>query len=115
MARPGTTLAAARKFALSLPETTEEPHFESTSFRVRGKIFVTAPPDGLHIHIFVTEEQREQALALHPDCLEKLWWGKSVRGLRMKLQSAPAAVMQQLVRMAWAHKAPKALLARKPA
>jgi predicted DNA-binding protein (MmcQ/YjbR family) len=30
-----------RQFALSLPETTEEPHFEKTSFRVRKKIFVT--------------------------------------------------------------------------
>jgi len=112
MPKPGCTLAAVRKFALSLPEATEQPHFESTSFRVRGKIFVTAPPHGLHIHIFVTEQQREQALALHPDCLEKLWWGKSVRGLRMKLDAAPAAVMQQLVRLAWEHKAPKALLAR---
>ncbi len=30
-----------RKCALSLPETTEEPHFEKTSFRVKKKIFVT--------------------------------------------------------------------------
>jgi hypothetical protein len=112
MAKPGITLATVRKFALSLPETTEEPHFDFASFRVRGKIFVTAPPDSGYIHIFVTEEQREQALVLHPDCLEKLWWGKSVRGLRMKLDAAPAAVMQQLVRMAWEHRAPKSLLAR---
>lgn len=30
-----------RKLALSFPETTEEPHFEKTSFRVRNKIFAT--------------------------------------------------------------------------
>lgn len=30
-----------RKFALSFPETTEEPHFEKTSFRVKKKIFAT--------------------------------------------------------------------------
>lgn len=30
-----------RKTALSYPETTEEPHFEKTSFRVRKKIFAT--------------------------------------------------------------------------
>ena len=35
------TLTALRKLALSFPETTEEPHFEKTSFRVRSKIFVT--------------------------------------------------------------------------
>jgi hypothetical protein len=33
------TLSQVRRFALSLPETTEEPHFDRTSFRVRGKIF----------------------------------------------------------------------------
>jgi hypothetical protein len=27
-----------RRFALSLPETTEEPHFDKSSFRVRGKM-----------------------------------------------------------------------------
>lgn len=30
-----------RKLALSFPETTEEAHFEKTSFRVRMKIFAT--------------------------------------------------------------------------
>jgi len=30
-----------RNTALSYPETTEEPHFEKTSFRVRKKIFAT--------------------------------------------------------------------------
>jgi predicted DNA-binding protein (MmcQ/YjbR family) len=30
-----------RKLALSFPETTEEPHFEKTSFRVKNKIFAT--------------------------------------------------------------------------
>lgn len=30
-----------RELALSLPETTEEPHFEKTSFRVKKKIFAT--------------------------------------------------------------------------
>lgn len=30
-----------RNFALSLPETSEVPHFEKTSFRVKKKIFAT--------------------------------------------------------------------------
>ncbi len=30
-----------RKLALSFPDTTEEPHFEKTSFRVKNKIFAT--------------------------------------------------------------------------
>jgi hypothetical protein len=35
------TLDTLRNLALSFPETTEEPHFERTSFRVRNKIFAT--------------------------------------------------------------------------
>ena len=30
-----------RSFALSLPDTSEQPHFELTSFRVKKKIFAT--------------------------------------------------------------------------
>ncbi len=30
-----------KQIALSFPETTEEPHFENTSFRVKKKIFAT--------------------------------------------------------------------------
>lgn len=35
------TVDSLRKLALSFPETTEEPHFEKTSFRVKKKIFAT--------------------------------------------------------------------------
>lgn len=35
------TIETLRDIALSFPETTEEPHFEKTSFRVRKKIFAT--------------------------------------------------------------------------
>ena len=35
------SLATLRQMALSFPETTEKPHFEKTSFRVKNKIFVT--------------------------------------------------------------------------
>jgi predicted DNA-binding protein (MmcQ/YjbR family) len=30
-----------KKLALAFPETTEEPHFEKTSFRIKKKIFAT--------------------------------------------------------------------------
>jgi len=35
------TIEQLRALALSFPETTEEPHFEKTSFRVKKKIFAT--------------------------------------------------------------------------
>src|SRR5205085_6611083 len=44
-ARP-MNLNEARRFALSLPQTTEAPHFDKSSFRVEGNIFATVPTDG---------------------------------------------------------------------
>ncbi len=35
------TLQQLRSFVRSLPEITEEPHFEKTSYRVKKKIFAT--------------------------------------------------------------------------
>ena len=96
---------------MSLPEVTEEPHFKYSSFRVRGKIFVTVPPDEEHIHIFVPDELREQALATSHDFLEKLRWGGKVVGLRATLARASPAVVNRLVNLAWASKAPKRLRA----
>ena len=81
-------LDAVRKFALSLPDTTEAPHHDYGSFRVRGRIFVTVPPDQGHLHIFVDEVARENALATHPESVEKLLWGGKVVGIRLHLATA---------------------------
>jgi hypothetical protein len=104
-------LATVRKFAMSLPEVTEEPHHDYASFRVRGKIFVTVPPGDQFIHVFVPEQTREQALAVHGDFLEKLFWGAKALGLKVKLAEAEAETVKLLVRQAWEHKAPKTLVA----
>jgi len=104
-------LEAARRIALALPETAEAPHFHYTSFRVRGKIFATAPPEGTHLHVFVDDQEREQAIELHPEFIEKLWWGKKVLGVRVQLAAAPTAVVRRLLERAWRRKAPKGLVA----
>jgi hypothetical protein len=90
-----------RKHALALDAVTEEPHHNYSSFRVRGKIFVTIPPDEEFIHIFVGEEERERALALYPAFMERLLWGSKVLGLRVDLASAIPAVVKSLVNKAY--------------
>ena len=104
-------LATVRKFAMSLPEVSEEPHHDYVSFRVRGKIFVTVPPGEEFIHVFVPEEIREHALAVHGAFLEKLFWGAKALGLKVRLAEAEAEAVKLLVRQAWKHKAPKTLVA----
>jgi hypothetical protein len=44
---------------MSLPGMTEAPHFDDTSFGVRGKIFVTVPLEEDRFHVFVAEDHRE--------------------------------------------------------
>lgn len=103
-------LAAVRKLALALPEVTEAPHHHYGSFRVRGKIFATFPPGDEFLHLFVGEPERERVLELHEVFVEKLFWGGKVAGIRVKLKAAAPRVVKELVRAAWEHKAPKALL-----
>ena len=100
----------ARKHALSLPETTEEPHHDMSSFRVRGKIFATVPPDGTHLHVFVDEHDVKAAVADDPAAFEELWWGKRLSGLRVNLPAARVGVVRELLTEAWRRKAPKSLL-----
>jgi YjbR len=104
-------IASVRSFALSLSEVTEEPHHHFSSFRVAGKIFVTVPPDQEHIHVFVPETAREQALATYPEFMEKLLWGGKVVGIRISLPSANAKVVKAIVKAAWSFKAPAVLAA----
>ncbi|HPU52571.1 MAG TPA: MmcQ/YjbR family DNA-binding protein [Burkholderiaceae bacterium] len=99
------SLDSVRTFALSLPDTTEEPHHDFGSFRVRGKIFVTIPPGEALLHIFLPEHERELALAAHPDSLEPVHWGAKVLGVRARLALTSAAVVTQLVRTAYDFKA----------
>jgi hypothetical protein len=107
-------LGDARRIALALPEAAEAPHFDFTSFRIRGKIFATAPPSGDYLHVFVDDMEREQALELHADHVEKLWWGKKVLGVRVALAKAPPALVKRLLANAWRRKAPKTLVAAPP-
>lgn len=106
-----STLEQARRFALSLPETTEEPHFDMASFRVRGKIFATVPPDETHLHVFVDEEEITASVAENPAAFEPLRWGDRIRGLRVNLGPAPQSRVSELLEESWRRKAPKRLVA----
>lgn len=104
------TLDEIRELALSLPETTEAPHHEMSSFRVRGKIFVTVPPDGEHLHVLVDEDRARAAIGHDSGACEELWWGKKLCGVRVHLPAAESGMVLDLVEEAWRGKAPPGLL-----
>lgn len=104
-------LEEARRCALSLPETTEEPHFDKASFRVRGKIFATVPPDEQHLHVLVDEQEARAVVAEDGAAFEELWWGKRLKGVRVSLSAAPPERVVELLEEAWRRKAPKRVVA----
>jgi hypothetical protein len=105
-------LEQARRFALSLPEAEEEPHFELWSFRVKGKIFATGPADGHRLRIFSGGDEARSVAAADPSAFEELWWGKRLSGVEVDLRRAHADMVFVLLEDAWRRKAPKAVALR---
>jgi hypothetical protein len=104
-------LREVRRLALALPETSEQPHFHLTSFRVKSKIFATAAPDGSFMNVFVDDDLRETIVAVDPKAYETQWWGKSAY-LHVHLAAAKARDVKTLLHAAWARRAPKKLVAQ---
>ena len=89
---------------MALLGTTESPHHRYTSFRVRGRIYATAPIEGGSLHVFVDEEDRDRMVVLHPGTYEKLGWGRKIVGLRVNLDGARPDDVRALLRIAWQRK-----------
>jgi len=105
-------LDTARRFALSLPETTEAPHFDMSSFRVKGKIFCTVPPDLKRLHIPVGIDEVRALVDEDPRAYEVIIWGKREVSdwVRVHLPHAKTAQVKELLEDAWRAKAPKRVL-----
>ncbi len=100
-------LAEVRRMAMALLGTTESPHHRYTSFRVRGRIYATAPVEGGSLHVFLDEEDRDRMVRLHPGVYGKLGWGRKIMGLRVDLERARPDDVAGLLRAAWHRKLPR--------
>jgi hypothetical protein len=103
------TLSEVRDLAMNLHGTTESPHHRYTSFRVRGRIYATAPMEGGSLHVFLDEEDRDRMIRLQPDAYIKLGWGRKIVGLRVDLDRANPEDVRELLRAAWKRKLPKSV------
>ena len=98
---------------MSLPETTEEPHFEKSSFRVKGKIFATVPVGGKHLNVLVSADEATALLAENPSAYEEILWGKRVVSdwIQVNLAAADRVQVCELLEDVWRLRAPKRVLA----
>jgi hypothetical protein len=100
-----------RRIALALPEAHEAPHFDATSFRVKGKIFCTMGADLPRATLKFDPEDQRNLVAAHPDAIAPVegYWGRSgwtvVDGAALD-----ELLVADLLRMAWVRVAPKKLL-----
>jgi hypothetical protein len=107
------TPKALQRFALSLPDAHEEPHFERTSFRVGKKIFATMTPDGEEAMVKVPAPDGVQVLlSMSPDVFfSHGTWTTRNGALGVRLAKVNATLMQELLMDAWKLVAPKRAVA----
>ena len=88
---------------------TEESHHDSSSFRVRGKIFATVPDD-THLRMMVDEMEIRAAVAENPDAFQEFYWGKRLACVVVDLERAKLALVKDLLTETWNRKAPATLV-----
>ena len=99
-----------RKWALSFPEASEEPHFEKSSFRIKKKIFATY--DAVRNRACIKLSENDQAIfslvdktAIYPVDNK---WGKQGWTF-VELSNVREEVVQEALRTAYCEVAPKQL------
>lgn len=104
------TSAELRKFILSLPEVTEYDHGGLPAFRVRDKRFASML-DHSSVNLMPGEEAVRAAAALWPDACRERFFAGRLNAVGVSFPQLDPGVVRELVFDAWAHRAPKRLLA----
>ncbi len=99
-----------RRLALALPEVEESPHFESASFRVRGKILATLGAGGVTLKL--PPQIQEALLQSHPGAVTlPAHWGRH-GWTQLRLEAFATDLLADLIATAWRQVAPRALIAK---
>lgn len=102
------TADTARRLALDLPESLEQPHHGFPSYRVAKAIFATQP-DRDHLHIMLEPDAIREVVAAAPEACEEKYWGATLSAVRVTLPQIDDDALADLLRAAWARRAPKRL------
>lgn len=104
------TIKNLRSFALSLPETTEEPHFEKTSFRVKKKIFATYDDVHKRACVKLSEIQQNVFSAFDKTIIYPLnnKWGKQGWTI-IEMKKVNKELLEDAIKTAYCEVAPQKL------
>jgi hypothetical protein len=104
------SIKSFRELALSYPETTEEPHFERTSFRVKKKIFATLGEQDKKACLMLAPIDQPSFCAAAPAVIYPVpnKWG--LQGATyVELNGVDVEVLEDALTMAYCKVAPKKL------
>ena len=92
-----------RRVALSLPGTTEAPHFDRIAFAVR-RIYATLGPDKLSINLMLTPGEQSLKCLLAPEIYSPVAnaWGRNGATTAL-LATMDDAELGAVLAMAWEH------------
>ena len=107
----GIRASTVRRFALSLPEAEERETWETATFRVRGKIFMTFSNNEGHAWIKSVHDEQRALIAMDADA----WFAPPYVGpsgwVGAVLSKADGGEVRELIVEAWRLTAPKLLVA----
>ena len=103
-----------RRLALALPEAVEAPHFDMASFRVAKKIFCTIHVQQPRMMVKLDVEDQRNLAEAHPGVVEAVpgAWGRKGSTF-VAYERADLALIEILLRMAYANIAPARLKPRR--
>ncbi|MET0920315.1 MAG: MmcQ/YjbR family DNA-binding protein [Acidimicrobiia bacterium] len=99
---------------MSLPGTSEEPHFDKTSFRVRGRIYATWSDANHLLAIQVDEAEARSLLTQDPSVFTPALFGKTrvvADWIGVRPVSAEPDLVFELLENAWRRRASKRAVA----
>ena len=104
------SLIEFRKMATSLPEVTEEPHFEKTSFRIKKKIFATLNEKENWATLRFTLEEQSMFTKINQEAIYPVpnKWGQQ-GWTHLKYEMLKNEIVYELIKVAYCNIAPKNL------
>jgi hypothetical protein len=99
-----------RRVALSLPEAEEVETWGHPTFRVRRKIFASMSPDGRSGGVKASREEQAALIAADPQTFSVADYVGRYGWVHIRLASADAGELRQLIIEAWRRTAPKRLV-----